>query len=118
MKQVIARVRAKDIDIYGATILPFKGALYYYEGGEEKRQAVNEWIRTSGAFDGVFDFDEAVEDPDRALQLLPKYDSGDNLHPSDAGYRKMAKTVDLREFANENEEQESASGLISSLLVT
>jgi lysophospholipase L1-like esterase len=116
LKQIIARVHAKGLNIYGATLTPFKGADYYYGEGEEKRQAVNEWIRTSDAFDGVFDFDEALEDPDNSLQLLPEYDSGDNLHPSDAGYHEMAETVDLSEFDNEGEEDESASGVLPSPL--
>jgi lysophospholipase L1-like esterase len=95
MQQIIARVQAKGARIFGATLTPFKGAEYYYEKGEEKRQTVNEFIRESGEFDGVFKFDEVTQDPDNPKQLLPKYDSGDHLHPSDAGYREMAQAVDL-----------------------
>ena len=95
MQQIIARVHAKRARIFGATLTPFKGAAYYYEEGEEKRQTVNHFIRESGEFDGVFDFDEAIQDPENPKRLLPKYDSGDNLHPSDAGYQEMAQTVDL-----------------------
>ena len=95
MQQIIARVHAKRARIFGATLTPFKGAAYYYEEGEEKRQTVNHFIQESGEFNGVFDFDEAIQDPENPKRLLPKYDSGDNLHPSDAGYQEMAQTVDL-----------------------
>ena len=95
MQQIIARAHAKRARIFGATLTPFKGAAYCYEEGEEKRQTVNHFIRESGEFDGVFDFDEAIQDPENPKRLLPKYDSGDNLHPSDAGYQEMAQTVDL-----------------------
>lgn len=105
MKQIIARVHAKGLNIYGATLTPFKGALYYYSEGEEKRQTVNEWIRTSGAFDGVFDFDEALQDPDNPKRLLLDY-TEDNLHPNDAGYEAMAEVVDLSALASESEDQD------------
>ena len=95
MKQIIARVHAQGLNVLGGTLTPFKGATYYYEEGEEKRQTVNEWIRTSGAFDGVVDFDEVIRDPDDPQQMLPEYDSGDNIHPSDAGYQAMAEAIDL-----------------------
>lgn len=94
-KQIIARVHAKGLNIIGGTLTPFKGATYYYEEGEEKRQTVNHWIRTSGAFDGVVDFDKVIRDPDDPQRMLPKYDSGDNIHPSDAGYQAMAEAIDL-----------------------
>ena len=61
-----------------------------------RHQAVNAWVRTSGAFDGVVDFDRATRDPANPLRLLPAYDSGDHLHPSDAGYAAMANAVSLR----------------------
>lgn len=95
MKQIITRVQAKGLRIFGGTLTPFEGADYYYAEGEEKRQTVNEFIRTSGAFDGVIDFDKAIRDPDNPNRLLPEYDSGDNLHPSDAGYQAMADAVNL-----------------------
>lgn len=95
MKQIITRVRAKGLRIYGGTLTPFEGAAYYYAEGEEKRQTVNEFIRTSGAFDGVIDFDKAIRDPDNPNRILPEYDSGDNIHPNDAGYQAMADAVNL-----------------------
>jgi lysophospholipase L1-like esterase len=94
-QQIIAQVHAKGLKIIGGTLTPFKGAFYYSAAGEAKRQAVNHWIRTSGAFDGVVDFDGAVRDPADPLMFLPKYDSGDHLHPSDAGYQAMANAVNL-----------------------
>jgi lysophospholipase L1-like esterase len=57
--------------------------------------AVNEWIRNSGAFDGVIDFDAVVRDPANQKQMVPAYDKGDNLHPNDAGYKAMAESIDL-----------------------
>ena len=97
-RQLIRRAHARGVRIFGGTLPPFKGADYYYEAGEAKRQAVNEFIRTSGAFDGVIDFDEAIRDPNDPERMRPVYDSGDNLHPGDAGYRAMAEAVDLHLF--------------------
>ena len=98
MQQIIRQVHAQGVRIHGGTLTPFKGADYYYSEGEEKRQAVNEFIRTSGAFDTVIDFDEAIRDPDNPLQIRPEYDSGDNLHPNDAGYEAMAEAIELDRF--------------------
>lgn len=94
-RQIIARVHAKGLRILGGTLTPFQGAFYYTATGEAKRQAVNAWVRTSGAFDGVVDFDQATRDPANPLRLLPAYDSGDHLHPNDAGYAAMANAVNL-----------------------
>jgi lysophospholipase L1-like esterase len=76
-------------------LTPYEGADYYSEDGEATRQEVNQWIRTSGAFDGVFDFDAAVRDPNHPSQFRENYQSGDHLHPSAAGYKAMADAVDL-----------------------
>ena len=101
-QQLIAQAHAAGLPIYGGTLVPFGGSNAVYGGGygtpaaDAQRRAVNDWIRGSGAFDGVVDFDAALRDPRDASRLLPVYDSGDHLHPSDAGYRKMAETVDLR----------------------
>jgi lysophospholipase L1-like esterase len=104
-KQLIAQVHLKELKIFGATLTPFKGATptnsgYYCEAGEAKRQTVNTWIRTSGEFDGVIDFDHATRDPADPLQFRPAYDSGDHLHPNDAGYQAMAQAIDLALFRN------------------
>jgi lysophospholipase L1-like esterase len=94
-KQLIARAHARGVSIYGATLTPFEGAAYFTEVGEAKRQALNEWIRKSGAYDGVIDFDAATRDPARPSQFQAQYDSGDHLHPNDAGYKAMAEAVNL-----------------------
>lgn len=92
-RQVIARGHASGIRVVLATLLPFEGASYFSEGGEAMRQQVNAWIRETGEADGVIDFDVATRDPARPSSLLAAYDSGDRLHPSDAGYATMAESV-------------------------
>jgi lysophospholipase L1-like esterase len=100
-KQLIERAHAKAIRIFGGTLTPFEGADggFYRPEGETKRQAVNKFIRTSGAFDAVIDFDLAVRDPSHPTRLAPIYDSGDHLHPNDGGYSAMASAIDLSLFA-------------------
>ena len=97
-KQLIERAHAKGIKIYGATLTPFYGAAYYTEVGEAKRQAVNEWIRTSKAYDAVIDFDKATRDPNDPKKYLAAFDACDHLHPNDTGYKAMADAVDLALF--------------------
>ena len=97
-KQLIVRAHAKGVKIFGATLTPFWGAGYYTEVGEAKRQALNEWIRTSKAYDGVVDFDKATRDPSDPKKMLADYDSCDHLHPSDAGYTAMGEAIDLSLF--------------------
>ncbi len=94
-QDLIAQARAAGLVIIGATLTPYQGSVFYSAAGEAERQAVNRWIRTSGAFDGVVDFDRAVRDPADPLRLLPGYDSGDHIHPDDAGYQAMAGAVSL-----------------------
>ncbi|MDQ6946579.1 MAG: SGNH/GDSL hydrolase family protein [Actinomycetota bacterium] len=100
-QQIITQVHAHGLKIYGATLVPFGGSNAGYGGnygtaaGEKERQALNQWIRTSGSFDGVFDFDKATRDPQDPTRMLPAYDSGDHLHPSDAGYQSMANAVNV-----------------------
>jgi len=93
--QMIAQAHAAGVEIFGATLTPFHGARYWTPSGEAKRDEVNHWILTSGAFDGVIDFDKAVADPSHPEQLAHRYDSGDHLHPNDAGYRAMAAAINL-----------------------
>ena len=95
LKQIIERAHEHGIRVFGATLTPFEGADYYSADGEVERQAVNQWIRTSGSFDAVFDFDAAVRDPNHPARFREDYQSGDHLHPSAAGYRAMAAAVDL-----------------------
>ncbi len=95
-QQLIAQAHAQGLKIFGATLLPFQGAGYYTPAGEATREAVNTWIRTSGAFDGVIDFDAVMRDPADPLRLNPAYDSGDHLHPNDVGYQAMADAISLQ----------------------
>jgi lysophospholipase L1-like esterase len=95
LQQIIERAHQRGIRVFGATLTPYEDADYYSEDGEATRQAVNQWIRTSGAFDGVFDFDAAVRDPSHPAQFREGYHSGDHLHPSATGYKAMANAVDL-----------------------
>ncbi len=95
LQQIIERAHQHGIRVFGATLTPYEGADYYSEDGEATRQAVNQWIRTSGAFDGVFDFDAAVRDPSHPGQFREGYHSGDHLHPSAIGYKAMANAIDL-----------------------
>ena len=97
-KQLIEQAHARGLRILGATLTPFWGAAYYTEAGEAKRQALNEWIRSSKAYDGVVDFDKATRDPADPKKLLEQYDSCDYLHPSDAGYKAMGDAIDLSLF--------------------
>ncbi len=97
-RQLIARAHAKGIKIIGATLTPFEGAGYATAEGEAKRQAANNFIRTSGEFDAVIDFDQVTRDPTHPTRLAPQYDSGDHLHPNDLGYKAMADSIDLSIF--------------------
>ena len=100
-RQLIARARARGLAIFGGTLTPFEGTTipgYWTPEGETVRQELNAWIRTSGEYDGVFDFDAATRDPARPNWFLPEYDCGDRLHPGDAGYAAMANAVDLDLF--------------------
>ena len=99
LRQIIERAHMRGIKVIGGTLLAYEGAGYYREAGEQIRQAVNTWIRTSGAYDAVIDFDAATRDPERPTRLRPEFDPGDHLHPNDAGYRAMAEAVDLRIFS-------------------
>ena len=101
-RQIAAQVHAAGLPVHIGTLVPFGGSNAQYGDdygsarGEAQRRAVNDWIRSQRVFDGVVDFDTALRDPADPSRLLPQYDSGDHLHPSDAGYRRMAEVVDLR----------------------
>lgn len=112
-RQLIARARAKGVRVYGGTLTPFEDATlpgYYSEEKESVRQAVNQWIRTSGEFDGVVDFDRALRDPARPGRLLAAYDSGDHLHPNDAGMQALADAVPLEMFSQKAAAARSKGG--------
>ncbi len=100
-RQLISRAHAHGVKLIGATIGPFEGVTlpgYYSESKEAARQTVNKWIRTSGSFDGVIDFDAVLRDPDHPSRLLPRFASKDHLHPNDDGYQAMADAIDLALF--------------------
>src|SRR5207237_2352704 len=85
LQQIIERAHQHGIRVFGATLTPYEGADYYSTDGEATREAVNQWIRTSGAFDGVIDFDAAVRDPQAADKFRQASDCGDHLDPSAPG---------------------------------
>jgi lysophospholipase L1-like esterase len=101
-KQLIERAHAKGLRIIGATILPIErdenGGNGFNPTSEAARQALNQWIRTSKAYDGVIDFESVMKDPARPTKLIGDLQSGDWLHPNDAGYQKMIGVVDLSFF--------------------
>jgi len=97
-QQLIARAHTRGLKIFGATLTPFEGARYQTEIGEAKRQDVNKWIRTSGAYDGVIDFDAVVRDPSHLPKMRATFDPGDHLHFTDSGYQAMADAIDLNFF--------------------
>jgi lysophospholipase L1-like esterase len=97
-QQLIERAHARGLKIIGATLTPFEGAAYFTADGETKRQAINAWMRSGKAFDGIIDFDAATRDPQNPTKFNPQYDSGDHLHPNNAGYEAMAAAIDLKLF--------------------
>lgn len=101
-QQVIALARTNNVRIIGATLPPFEDALsgtplgnYYHPAKDSLRQEVNRWIRESGDFDAIVDFDALLRDPSHPTRLIPAFDSGDHLHPGDEGNRAMADAIDL-----------------------
>jgi lysophospholipase L1-like esterase len=106
-RQIMNRARAMGLRVYGGTLFPVEGFPFpgfWTPAMEEKRQAVNRWIRTSNAYDAVIDFDKVLRDPAHPSRLLPAYDSGDHVHPNDAGYRAMAEAIDLALFRSDDED--------------
>jgi lysophospholipase L1-like esterase len=102
LKQLALRAQTAGIKIFGATLLPFENETFlpgaWNPVREQTRQEVNEWIREGGAFDAVIDFDRALRNPEHPTSMLPAYDCGDHLHPSDLGYNKMGDAIDLSLF--------------------
>jgi lysophospholipase L1-like esterase len=98
-EQIILRAHSHGIRVYGATILPFGGSFYASPDAEHTRQSVNRWIRTGGRFDAVIDFDAVTRDPKSPANLSSAADSGDHLHPGDAGYKVMGDSIILKLFA-------------------
>ncbi len=107
-KRVVDEAHRQGIQVIGATLLPFSGALpntpldnYYQPNKDELRQRINHWIRTSHTFDGVLDLEQGLKDPKHSDRLNPIYDSGDHLHPNDRGNQQMANLVDLNQLVNQ-----------------
>lgn len=98
LRLLVEKAHVHGIKVMGATILPFEGVQTFSEEGESTRQAVNHWIRTGGAFDAVVDFDAITRDGSHPTRLRPQFDSGDHVHPNDAGNRAMADAVDVRKL--------------------
>jgi lysophospholipase L1-like esterase len=102
LKQMAVRARTRGVTIFGATLTPFENETFlpgaWNPEREARRLAVNAWIREGGAFDGVVDFDQALRDPAHPARMLPIYDCGDHLHPSDLGYNTMGDAIDLSLF--------------------
>ena len=98
ISQLISRAHAHGLTVYVATLTPYQGDDEYTEKGEAARVALNNWIRTSGAPDAVIDFDKVTRDASKPKAFDPRYDSGDHLHPGDAGYRAMGEAVDIALF--------------------
>lgn len=98
-RQVIAKAHLHGIKVTGATILPTAGLWLYSDQTEATRTAVNAWIRSSGEFDAVVDFDAVARDPAQPSRLRPEFDPGDHVHPNDAGNAAMAGAIELAAFA-------------------
>lgn len=98
-KKMIAEAHAKGIKVFGGTITPFKGNNYYSPDHEAARSTVNEWIRTSGEFDAVIDFDKIMRDPNNTEALQSRFlFENDWLHPNAEGYKTMGEGIDLKLF--------------------
>jgi lysophospholipase L1-like esterase len=97
-RQLIMRAHERGVKIIGATLTPASPRASFAPALEARRAAVNTFVRTSGEFDGVIDFDAITRDPSNPLQFLPAFDSGDHLHPRDAGYKAMGDAIDLSLF--------------------
>ena len=102
LKQLAARAQAKGVKIYGCTLLPFENETFlpgaWTPAREKHRKAVNDWVRRGRAFDHVIDFDKTLRDPRHPASMLPKYDCGDHLHPSDLGHQTLGDSIDLALF--------------------
>ena len=108
-RQLIERAHENGLKIYGCTLNPVEGFLVpgtplpvFTPANEVKRQAVNQWIRTSGEYDAVIDFDLLLRDPNSPSRISSLYDSGDHGHPTDAGYKALADAIDLKLFRNDD----------------
>jgi lysophospholipase L1-like esterase len=97
-RQIVERAHAHGVAVFGATLTPYGGSGSSTPDGEAARQHVNDWIRSSGAFDAVLDFDAVWRDPEDPARVAAGFDLGDHLHGNDAGYRALADSIDLGLF--------------------
>ncbi|WP_322028137.1 SGNH/GDSL hydrolase family protein [Burkholderia sp. BCC1977] len=100
MTAAIAQAKSRNMKVFLGTLLPYEGAVFYDASGEAKRQSVNAFVRSAPGVDGIIDFDKLMQDPSRPAAMLAAYDSGDHLHPNDAGYQAMANAVSLNLLSN------------------
>jgi lysophospholipase L1-like esterase len=98
LSQLVDRAHARGIRVLGGTLMPMGGLWLHNAQTEGLRQAVNRWIRTGGKFDAVVDFDAVTRDPEQPERLRPAFDSGDHIHPNDAGNAAMAEAIDIAAF--------------------
>ncbi len=96
--QMATRAHTHGVKVYGATLTPYVGAKYASPAGDQMRQAVNNWIRTTNVLDGFIDFEKATQDPANPSVFAAANDCGDHLHPNDAGYKAMGESIDLKLF--------------------
>ena len=101
-RQLVEQAHSRGVRVIGTTLTPFEGALpgtplsdYYHPDKDALRQQVNDWVRNSGVFDDVIDFDAVLRDSEHPTRIAAPFDSGDRLHPSDNGNHAMAAAVDL-----------------------
>ncbi len=99
LEQIVDRAHAHGIKVIGGTLMPMGGLWLHNAETETMRQAVNAWVRSSGKLDAVADFDAAARDPQQPTRLRPEYDSGDHIHPNDAGNAAMANAIETATFA-------------------
>jgi lysophospholipase L1-like esterase len=109
LKEMVARAHTEGIKVIGCTLTPYGGAGYSRDEGEAIRVQVNEWIRTSGTFDAVVDFEAATRDTSDPKKFKPEFDPGDHLHPNNLGYEAMANAVDLAIFGAKGHKNSSAT---------
>ena len=108
LKEIVARAHADGIKVIGCTLTPYGGAGYARDEGEAIRVRVNDWIRTSGTFDAVVDFEAATRDTSDPKKFKAEFDPGDHLHPNNAGYEAMANAVDLAIFGAKGQKSSSS----------
>ena len=112
LTEIVRRAHARNIRVVGATITPYEGWSTYEPRGEQTREAVNAFIRASGMFDAVVDFDAVVRNPTRPTRLRAAYDSGDHLHPNAAAYRAMADAIDIEHLSAADVGGSTAAGRV------